>query len=762
MERRIKIGLLVDDIDSGFTQQACRGAELGATEIDANLYIFPMKYLDSIDILDDHSRFEYQYNMTCRFITEKNIDVLYVMMGKIGCRTEHEKKIEFLNNLPNIPIVTLYSSFEGYPSATFNNRIGMEEAINHLIDNHNVRNIGYVSAPISNGDEADKLQIYKETIEKRGITYDDNKVVYGDFESSYEDIIDDLLDRNPDMEAVMFGSDRVALNGYKVFKNRGLKIGKDILVIGFGNYPFSSNSVPAITTIDANVANLAFNAVEQTEKFLSDATYNYKLDTYFVNRESCGCDYSEITKYESNMNSKLIYGKEDLPLSDIFEYLFGEYSHSKATDDIKDHIKDFLYFLLDVVKNKDFQNQRKKVKELLHIVIQDPILSYSTTEKIFNMLRIFQRQTTAFYNNYKDIVELSELFSMLYRGITLSNSRMIEKKQEHLMGIYEMVNRMTSEIFVFDGNIEEAYQSMFTQFENIGIASAYMLSFKDIIKHYRYDEWIQPQSLNLKAYEVEGVVGVLSIEDAEVSINDIFENEYLPDHRVTMLLSPLYSYEEVYGVLLCEVDYTNLDCITPISIQLSSALKSLILIEKQRMVQREIESNLRRIEENNSVLNEMSQNDELTGVYNRRGFIEKTENLIKDKKNHGKTAMIFYSDMDNLKMINNVYGREDGDFALKEIANILLDTFRSSDVVSRFGGDEFVCFALVNIDGKGPEMKQRIEIITENHNALARKPYAIELSTGYCEFECREDVDLYKLLDIADKMLYEEKQKKKK
>ena len=762
MDKRIKIGLLVDDIDSSFTQQTCRGAELGAVSIDANLYIFPMKYLDSREFLDDHSRFEYQYNMIYRFITEKNIDILFVLMGNIGCRTEYKKQIDFLNDLPDIPIVTLFTSFEGFPSVTFNNRKGLEEVIQHLIDHHKAKDIGFVSGPLTNGDAVERLDVYKSVLDANGIAYDENKVVYGNFEAACEDVVEDLLDRNPKLDAVVFASDLMALGGYNVFKSRGMDIGKDILVTGFDNAPFSSGIVPALTTVEASAANLAFRAVEHTAQFIDKTIDAFKIDTSFVNRESCGCDSSEITNYESGMDLRPISSKEELPLNGIYEYLFGEYSLGNSIDYIEEHLKAFLYALFDVAINKDFEKQCKHIKELFTTVIQDPILSYTTSEKMFNMLMVFKRQVAAFIDNDKDRLELSELFSLIFRTFTLHNSQMLEKKQEHIMGISEMVNRMTSEIFVYDGNTEEAYQSMFTQFGKIGVSSAYMLSFKDIIKHFRGDEWIQPKTVNLKAYEVDGVVGVLSMEDAELAVNDMFDNDYLPDHRVTMVLSPLYSFEEVYGVLLCEVDYINFDCVTPISIQLSSALKSLILLEKQRNIQRELESNLKKIEESNSVLDEMSKSDELTGIYNRRGFIENAEKAIADEKNRGKTALIFYSDMDNLKMINDVYGHDDGDFALKEIANILLDTFRSSDIVSRFGGDEFVCLAVVKIEGKGPEIKQRMEIITENHNALAGKPYPIEMSTGYCEFECGEDVDLYKLLDIADTMLYAEKQEKKK
>lgn len=762
MSKRIKIGMLVDDIDSIFTQETCRGAELGAISIDANLYIFPMRFLDSRDFLNDHSRFEYQYNMIYRFITEKNIDILYVLMGNIGCRTDYDKQMEFLKQLPNIPIVTLYTSYDGFPSVTFNNRVGLEAVCQHIIDDHHATRIGFVSGPLTNGDAVERLDVYKSVLEKNGIAYDENRVVYGNFEAACEDVVEDLLDRNPDLEAVMFASDLMALGGYRVFKRRNIEIGKDILVTGFDNAPFSSSIIPSLTTVEASGANLAYHAIEHTEEFLKQSNLNFQIETYFVNRESCGCNSVDITNYEAHMDLTPVSEKEQLPIDGIFEYLFGEYSLGNAISEIEEYMKEFFYTLFDTVKNKDFEAQKKTIKGLFIRIIQEPVLVYTTTEKIFNMLTVFKRQLQQFLDNDRDRYDLAELFSMLFQTFSMHNSQMLEKKQEHIMGISEMVNRMTSEIFVYDGNTEEAYQSMFTQFGNLGVQSAYLMTFKDIIKHYRGDEWIQPQVVNLKAYEVEGVVGVLSMEDVEVPVNDMFDLDFLPEHRVTMVLSPLYSFEEVYGVLLCEVDYTSFDCVSPISVQLSSALKSLILLEKQRDIQRELENNLRKIEESNSVLNEISKSDELTGVYNRRGFIESADKMVKDEKNRGMTALIFYSDMDNLKMINDIYGHDDGDFAIKETADILSDTFRSSDIISRFGGDEFVCLAVVRADGKGPEIKQRIEIITANHNAIAGKPYPIEMSTGYCEFKCGEDVDLYKLLDIADQMLHEEKQEKKK
>ena len=95
------------------------------------------------------------------------------------------------------------------------------------------------------------------------------------------------------------------------------------------------------------------------------------------------------------------------------------------------------------------------------------------------------------------------------------------------------------------------------------------------------------------------------------------------------------------------------------------------------------------------------------------------------------------------------------------MASILRETVRTTDIVARFGGDEFVIFALVGVEGYENIMKRRINEITARHNAECNKPYPIEMSVGACEFICREDVDIYSLIDQADEKLYEEKRAKK-
>ena len=76
MSKRLNIGLFVDSLDAVFTDEACKGAHLGAIAIDANMYVYAGGYLDADIISTDHLKYEYQYNTIFQFVSKNQIDVL--------------------------------------------------------------------------------------------------------------------------------------------------------------------------------------------------------------------------------------------------------------------------------------------------------------------------------------------------------------------------------------------------------------------------------------------------------------------------------------------------------------------------------------------------------------------------------------------------------------------------------------------------------------------------------------------------------------
>src|SRR5208282_5416520 len=97
-------------------------------------------------------------------------------------------------------------------------------------------------------------------------------------------------------------------------------------------------------------------------------------------------------------------------------------------------------------------------------------------------------------------------------------------------------------------------------------------------------------------------------------------------------------------------------------------------------------------------LHALSITDDLTGLFNRRGFYTFAEQQLKLAGRQKKKIYMLYADQDNLKEINDTWGHQEGDAALVDIAAIFKECFRDSDVVARIGGDEFV---VVPIGEKG-------------------------------------------------------------
>ena len=359
MDRRINIGLIIDDIDNFFSNQAAVGAEQAAKALDANLFIFPGHYIGKTDSRYADKKYEYQYNSIFSLPTERNVDIIYILHGLICSRADLEIQREFLKRMPDVPVVCLFSDFEGYHSVTFDNRSGLNSLIKHFIVKHNARDIGFVSGPVTNRDARERLDIYKDTLKEYGIPFDPLKVVYGDFSMSSEGVVEELLDNNGHLDAVVFANDSMAVGGYNVFRKRGMIPGRDILVGGFDDDVFAISLEPSLTTVEASSASLAYKAVMNAENYINGTVLkDMTVETHLVQRNSCGCDdFDPGVMYERlNLNGKEI--GDDILFKDIEDYLFNDFIDSGS---ISEALKGFIKAYLELLESCD---RAKKIEEM--------------------------------------------------------------------------------------------------------------------------------------------------------------------------------------------------------------------------------------------------------------------------------------------------------------------------------------------------------------------------------------------------------------
>ena len=159
-------------------------------------------------------------------------------------------------------------------------------------------------------------------------------------------------------------------------------------------------------------------------------------------------------------------------------------------------------------------------------------------------------------------------------------------------------------------------------------------------------------------------------------------------------------------------------------------------------------------------LREISLTDELTGVYNRRGFFSLIEPFIRIAKRQEKRIFLLYADVDKLKHINDRFGHQEGDTALRECALILKETFRESDIIARIGGDEFAVISLEACQADMHGVLSRLRKNLEIFNAKKNSNYALSMSWGIAFCDPEKLCSLDDLLFQADKLMYEHKRSK--
>ena len=152
--------------------------------------------------------------------------------------------------------------------------------------------------------------------------------------------------------------------------------------------------------------------------------------------------------------------------------------------------------------------------------------------------------------------------------------------------------------------------------------------------------------------------------------------------------------------------------------------------------------------------------DELTGLYNRRGFVTLAERQLSMARRKKHPLVLIAADVDDLKGINDRFGHAVGDQALVAAASVLRQTYREADIVARLGGDEFTVFPLEASAESAPLLIERLETSVQNYNERHKREFTLSLSTGVALLEGELSKDVQQLLAEADSQLYQQKRER--
>ncbi len=313
-DRRYNIGLVVGNVEDDFSNSICKGAIQAAEELNDNLFIIPVKYIDYFVKDDPLMCYEYQYNTLLNYARVTSLDIILLCLGTIGSTTTKERCDEILASFKGYPVILIASDEEGHSCVRYNNGNALSEGISHLITVENRKHIGMITGFLSNIDSKERLDAYKQTLTQYGLPIADSaiKITIGDSDCAPD--VEPFLDANPDMDAIVCGNDSIAQAVYAALNKRRIPIGSQISVIGFDDINDAKYMTPPLATVRANASELGFRAVLQGHRKLLEGTVfqpeTFFVDTKFVYRDSIGINSaSKVISQKQTDDQDRLFGK---------------------------------------------------------------------------------------------------------------------------------------------------------------------------------------------------------------------------------------------------------------------------------------------------------------------------------------------------------------------------------------------------------------------------------------------------------------------
>lgn len=760
-KKRTVIGVLVSGIMDDFSKVICRGVQQMAKQLDVDIVIFPGKYLHR-DLSDNAElMYEYQFNTIFSYAGWENLDALIVAAGSIGCFTTKEKMNEMLRKLGNIPCVLVAYKLEGFTSVVFDNDTGIREGLTYLIDKIGCRKFGMIGGSLDNMDAAERKKAFVGVLNEHGIEVTDNMYVSGSLSRKGTDAFRELLDKNPDIEAVFCVNDDTAIGLYEEIYRRGMRPGRDICVLGYDDTILATKMNPSLSSIRANGEEMGEEALKAVIRLLhGEKVETIVMPTKFVKRDSIADKQSE----EENLKDKIQeIGNADAYFNDIFYRFNHEKNHTKLNE-IRDCFHKLLRMLVQVYSEGDDSPENfMEIQAALNDFLNNGALEYADTNNLLKCLETIYRTLRSAQSSRDEKFRLQETFSAIYRRIIRATDYQLGKILEEQEKENYSMKLFVRDVLSFEKGNDLSYGFMLANLEWLGIRNAYIYTFKEPVMHLYREEFTPPGHLYLKAVLTEGVVSAVPALKQQTPLRDIFRIGGLNGReRSSFVCMPLFSGEMLYGILLCDLTegiFLNGEFLIN---QISSAAKMINLLQSNEKIQQELEMSLAVLKENNIALDNLSKSDGLTGILNRRGFYTEAERMLSESRKKERNLLVIYVDMNNLKIINDRYGHEEGDFSIKLISSILSEEMEKCGIAGRIGGDEFACLMEYSMADDGEEVLAGLYRRFEDFNRSSDKPYNITVSAGAFLMTVKEKMTIQEALTQADEKLYEVKKYRKK
>jgi diguanylate cyclase (GGDEF)-like protein len=360
-----------------------------------------------------------------------------------------------------------------------------------------------------------------------------------------------------------------------------------------------------------------------------------------------------------------------------------------------------------------------------------------------------------------EVIQLEDFFHrarmVLLESFFKNDSKRWNSHHNNIRDLRGVLTQLISDVH----NREEALRSIIPNLKQMGLRCGYIFLYDKAVEHKINSKWKFPDITLATAFG-DHSPNLADMCGQKMPVASVLDRSLFPqDTRYNLVISPLFYGSEQIGFIVCEHNFNDIFLFESLIVEISCALKFANLIKTRQGIEDRLRIALEELENYNEQLSSISQTDELTGLLNRRGFMSQSRHAMGTARRMKKDGVLFFADLDGLKPINDNYGHEEGDNAIKVMASALKKAFRDTDILARLGGDEFTAFTINTTIEMLDTFEKRIDDFINDYNNASGKPYKVAVSIGAVPFVHTDLTDLETLMNQADIILYQKKKKKK-
>ena len=714
---RKRFAVLMDIAVSNFQDEIKTGISKYAKSKGIDVIYFGLGTLD-INIQEDIPNTSF-----LDMISKEEFDGVIIVSTSLINTSRREHLTAKLKSLSGLPMISIGPSLTGEPGIEFDGEYGTSILMNHLLEVDGYTRFAYVSGPLANPEAQIRFTAFKSTLSSAGIVFSDDWMFEGTFTSSagYNAVKTLLDERGLNPEIIVCANDRMALGVWNSLSERGVNIPFDIALSGYDGNELSQMLPNYFTTVRQSFPYAAFTAADYLNRMIDGETFPERILLKGTLQIGNSCKCLGIEMEASSDSGIELIGEEAQVERRIYSFIEEGYPTEKK------------------------QEIYREWSKILGMRIRNG-------ESLYELEAMLMRCNA---------IKLNEGTNLETENFLLSLNAMLKVERDRAYIAMHSVNHSLAAQL---RTITEDLQNEIVESLEINGHDEYFKRILSVCRARTFHllSFNSPQALEQGA-------NLLFSTDAETGKSAWIPKtgSWFPDKEGSFVANMITVADLRYGYFLLDADIPDSSSFDYLRVRMNGLFRDFrsryelnqmnIELHDQIKVRKNTELELK---EALTLVKQLSIEDPLTGLHNRRGFMTLAEQQMKYLRRNNKGFFILYADLDGLKKINDQWGHNEGDIAIKAAAKVLSNILRNSDIIARIGGDEFTALIGNADEHTCEQIEQRILKQCAKERKAMKKSWILSMSMGFYYVQPSSKLSLTEIMEHADTRLYEKKKQR--